>query len=1307
MKKLVLSIFASILCLLTIAQNNPNASLAELSKLLPDLHMSAKDLAEAKVISAYDDPLVPKAKLYYLQQTYLGIPVYNQLRIISTRNGALISDKGTFIASPSKRANSNGSPALNAPRSVMIAAADRKLALYKSPGALQGSTPEKSNFGTLGISRENVTAELLWVPVGKSLRLAWQVSLVPYNSDDYWLVRVDAMTSEVLDVSNLTVYCNWDQPLRYINNDLASTYRASKKTNPLFPFTLSAPQNLQATSPAVINGASYRVVGYPAESPKHPGGTPSLRSNPWTLAPGNATSLKWHSDGVNDYNYTRGNNVWAAEDRAATNNSGGLVANSTTADPLTFDFMPDFTVSPTQATPVQNQQFNITNLFYENNIMHDISYLYGFNEAAANFQQNNQGRGGQGNDYVVADAQDGGGSNNANFSTPPDGGKGRMQMYLFTGNPQYDGDVDNGVISHEYAHGISNRLTGGGIASCLGNAEQMGEGWSDYYALMVTQDWSTSTLNDGFNVPRGMGTYVVNQNPNGVGIRSQKYCTNLAVNNKMYTSTISSESHNRGEIWCAVLWDMTWNIIQQVGSINPNLFDAGGNGGNIVALKLVTQGLKMQACSPGFLDGRDGILAADQLLYNGLYRCSIMQAFARRGMGFDAKQGSSDKVNDQVPGFSLVDINITLSQSTGSQLEGQNITYTNRVSVGACASATNYLVTDTLPANVTWISGGTYNPANRVVSFLINQAASTTQDYAFTVKVNVGSYFPTVTLFEDSVLNPTVSPNWTATSSTSGNWTVSSARSHSPANSYFSPNRATPSDQILTMNNAVSLPPTPPNLTFWHYYNTEGEYDGGVLEISTDNGNTWNDIGAGNFIRNGYNSVFSTGTLLIGRPAWTGNSGSFIKTIVNLQPYANQSIKLRYRFNCDDGTSIEGWYVDDIAIKNQATIEIKSNLFDPAGRVLDRKDTLAIIQPSVVGCSDASISSQPTTPTVCTGSAATFSVTATGSGLSYQWQLSTDGGNTFTNISGATAASYTTPVVTGSMSNYKYRVVISSTCSALTATSSTAGLSIFTPVTITGSPASITACEGSGVTFTVAATGSNLTYQWQLSPDGVTFTNIPGATGTTYTINTVALGVNNTKYRAVVTSAQCGSVASSVATLNVKALPVISVTSNNNNGVDPAHNVTLTANVTPAGTYNYQWYLGTVAISGATSNTITATTDNVGSYSVKVTEPTGNCSSTSAAFIVKEAPTSRLFISPNPGTGLFQVRYYNTPGSTGTWTLTAYDSKGARVWSKAFQVNQAYQRLDVDLMRNAAGIYMIQLVDGKGKKIATGAVKKI
>ena len=103
---------------------------------------------------------------------------------------------------------------------------------------------------------------------------------------------------------------------------------------------------------------------------------------------------------------------------------------------------------------------------------------------------------------------------------------------------------------------------------------------------MYTQDWPGSNLNTGFSTPRPIGTYVIGQTPNGSGIRNQKYCTNFAVNNEVYAASISGESHNRGEIWCATLWDMTWNIINQAGTINPNIYNPTAGGGNTIALSI-------------------------------------------------------------------------------------------------------------------------------------------------------------------------------------------------------------------------------------------------------------------------------------------------------------------------------------------------------------------------------------------------------------------------------------------------------------------------------------------------------------------------------------------------------------------------------------------------------------------------------------------------------------------------------------------------------------------------------------------------
>ncbi|KAH9257380.1 hypothetical protein BASA81_004538 [Batrachochytrium salamandrivorans] len=102
------------------------------------------------------------------------------------------------------------------------------------------------------------------------------------------------------------------------------------------------------------------------------------------------------------------------------------------------------------------------NLFYLTNVMHDISYQYGFTESAGNFQKDNFGRGGKGGDAVIVNVLDTSDVNNAKFITPPDGQSGVMRMYRYTyATPGRSSGLDNGIPIHEYAHGVSNRLTGG------------------------------------------------------------------------------------------------------------------------------------------------------------------------------------------------------------------------------------------------------------------------------------------------------------------------------------------------------------------------------------------------------------------------------------------------------------------------------------------------------------------------------------------------------------------------------------------------------------------------------------------------------------------------------------------------------------------------------------------------------------------------------------------------------------------------------------------------------------------------------
>jgi extracellular elastinolytic metalloproteinase len=145
-----------------------------------------------------------------------------------------------------------------------------------------------------------------------------------------------------------------------------------------------------------------------------------------------------------------------------------------------------------------------------------------------------------------------------------------------------DGDLDNAVIAHEYGHGISNRLTGGPAASgCLGNQEQMGEGWSDWFGLMMTIEVGDTETDN-----RPIGTYLFGQPIDGAGIRPYPYTTDMAVNPMTYASSFSGVSvpHGLGSVWCTMLWDMTWMMVDEYG-FDSDLYD--GTGGNNMAMDLV------------------------------------------------------------------------------------------------------------------------------------------------------------------------------------------------------------------------------------------------------------------------------------------------------------------------------------------------------------------------------------------------------------------------------------------------------------------------------------------------------------------------------------------------------------------------------------------------------------------------------------------------------------------------------------------------------------------------------------------------
>ncbi|KAJ2545056.1 hypothetical protein EV175_005841 [Coemansia sp. RSA 1933] len=370
---------------------------------------------------------------------------------------------------------------------------------------------------------------------------------------------------------------------------------------------------IEAIGNWVAHSEAFNVYPRTVDSPAD--GKRTMVRNP---ADAQASAKGWVTGGA-----TVGNNVWAQN-----NPSGGSAWKNNHRPNGTdgvFDFALDLSKQPDTYVDAA-----ITQLFYTVNTMHDLSYLYGFDEAAGNFQDINYSGKGVGGDAVVAFAQDGSGTDNANFATPPDGQNGVMRMYIWTQtDPKRDGDLEQDIVAHEFTHGISNRLTGGPAnADCLGSGEAggMGEGWSDTVANIMRIRPGMTRSDD-----LEMGVYAYGSN-----IRSYPYSTSLTTNPLTYAYLDKStykEVHSIGEIWAAMLYDALWNVIDNSDGIADDLFAHDLSMGNAAMLQILLDAMKLQPCNPSFLDARDAIVQADHNLTGAKNKCALWHAFAKRGMG--------------------------------------------------------------------------------------------------------------------------------------------------------------------------------------------------------------------------------------------------------------------------------------------------------------------------------------------------------------------------------------------------------------------------------------------------------------------------------------------------------------------------------------------------------------------------------------------------------------------------------------------------------------------------------------------------
>jgi hypothetical protein len=733
-------------------------------------------------------------------QTHNNIKINNNFIYFWIKNNEVINKPEGFIKNISQKANSN-----QASLNVLEGFSKALLILNETnfSSNIISSDVNKYKLSNGILSDDPVNAELVYFLIDEKLVLTWSYEFYSQNTKHLWQVKIDAISGALLEKRDLVHNCSFgpkqshagcmDKQVVFSSNLL---FKEQSENTILTPGT-----------------TSYKVIPWNYESPFHssrqlitnPEATTALA--PLTVA---ASPNGWHNTNttigggtaITQYAITRGNNVYAKDDIDG-NNTGGISPSGGTYPNLTFDFP----YGGNADQPSAYMDAAITNLFYQNNIMHDLWYQYGFNEANRNFQAVNYGRGGSGNDAVVAEAQDGStlatpNLNNANFSAPSDGSAPRMQMYLWNArkpskliinsgilagtnynvndnafNPGHvnlpltpnsltnnlvlyvdatpdtsdaceaptnaaalngkiavirrgsctfaikvkkaqdagaiaaiivnnvaggismagadasitipavsmsqvdgealitamnsglvnvslsspevyvngDGDFDNGIIAHEYTHGISGRLVGGGAG--LNSSEQPGEGWSDWAWLMM-QIKAGDTRNDN----RGIGTFAVNQPNNGLGIREYKYSTNMTINPHTFASTNAMwytdangidqiDVHAVGSVWCVILWDLAWNYIEKYG-FDSNIYN--GTGGNNKVMRLVIDAMKLTPANPTLIQCRNAIIQADLNTTNGQNYCLIWSTFARRGMGVNAASGTnsgSSGIQDQVEDF--------------------------------------------------------------------------------------------------------------------------------------------------------------------------------------------------------------------------------------------------------------------------------------------------------------------------------------------------------------------------------------------------------------------------------------------------------------------------------------------------------------------------------------------------------------------------------------------------------------------------------------------------------------------------------
>ena len=606
---------------------------------------------QLRLIADYRNPDGKLGFAHFTQQVN-GIPIFGaEVKAGFSRSDSMFRVINSLA--PALDANAAGQADFSSPESAIISAASHiGIAIGGDELVAQSVKADERRFSHPKLA-DTIEAEKFFFPVGNGVvRPSWRILL--WTDGPAYYVVVDASDGSMLWRKNLTeeqllpatysVYGNSTSPLKTADSPSAYT-----------PGCLSP---IGCAQPPAVARTSFTLVGNE--------GSYFFNNTGWI--PDSGLPVRTPANP----NITDGNNVEAGIDRMAptgVDDNGWAFGSPTRVFNQTYNPAPGMPPPGEEPLPGMQtyppsafQQGVIAHGFYTVNRWHDEMYLFGFNEPSGNFQHSNFGRGGSEEDRVSFEMQDHSGTNGANFSTTADGGRPRLQMFIWTGStPDRDGALDTQVVTHEMTHGLTGRLHGNATGLSSNMARGMGEGWSDFYSLALLSEPTDSRLgtytvggyitynvfpgfeaNYYYGIRRFPTAVLASLGPNGLPHNPLTWrYVNAGCNTLIGTDSTNPNSafprgpigstspcdqiHNLGELWSVTLWEVRDQLIERHGALV----------GNRRAIQYITDGMKLSPLNPTVLNSRDAIVAA-AIIADGQDLPPILRGFAVRGLGAGA-----------------------------------------------------------------------------------------------------------------------------------------------------------------------------------------------------------------------------------------------------------------------------------------------------------------------------------------------------------------------------------------------------------------------------------------------------------------------------------------------------------------------------------------------------------------------------------------------------------------------------------------------------------------------------------------------